>query len=187
MYQKALYQTLKGSGSRKMIESNGPFECTRSDAWLGHGCYFWETFIEYAHWWGEKSHEGSYIICRTHLSIPKDSLYDLEDTETLKEFNELRSELEKTYPGKELKFSFVLEYCKKIKVIEHKAIRARFIGAIKECDKENDGHYVCIKPGGFHRYRLDTMPQVQVCIMDRSCVGKDNYKVIYSQIAEGYI
>lgn len=187
MYKKTLYQTLKGSGSREMIESNGPFECTRSDAWLGCGCYFWETFIEYAHWWGEKSHEGSYIICQTDLSIPKDSLYDLEDSDTLQEFRKIKSELEKTYPGKELKLSFVLEYCKRIKVIEHKAIRARFIGAFNESAKKNDGHY--IKPEGPYNARLDTMPQIQVCIIDRSCVrkDKDNYKVIHPQIVEGYI
>ena len=54
MISTILYQTVDDRRNIKYVLENAPFKCTRNDAWLGEGYYFWDTFINFAHWWGEK-------------------------------------------------------------------------------------------------------------------------------------
>lgn len=46
-----LYQTVKNNGNKQSIETFGPIY-GKVDTWLGNGYYFWDGFIELAHWWG---------------------------------------------------------------------------------------------------------------------------------------
>jgi hypothetical protein len=63
---KTIYQTLENRGNLDFIENNGPFICKRNNAWLGTGYYFWESFIENAHWWGKEcnNYPNGYVICK---------------------------------------------------------------------------------------------------------------------------
>ena len=49
-----LYQTLEDRSNIDYVEENGPFICRRNSAWLGIGYYYWDTFVDNAHLWGEK-------------------------------------------------------------------------------------------------------------------------------------
>lgn len=178
MYAKKLYQTIRAYGQPKDLERQGPFVCTRRDAWLGEGCYYWETFIEHAHWWGHKSYAGSYYICKSELSIPRDRLYDLEDSDTLMEFDEIVRELEKVHPDKEITVPFVIQYLKKVVHFPYKAIKARFEGAKSKRSKAADGDYLYINMT-YRSSCLDRKPHIQVCLLDKSTIGKGNYKIIY--------
>ena len=66
MFRKVLYQTVEDRGNPKEILNNGPFQCTRSP-WLGNGYYFWDSFIELAHWWGRQGYHGQYVITKIDL------------------------------------------------------------------------------------------------------------------------
>ncbi len=74
MIVKKVYQTLENRVKNydeltKMdlltqLEENGPYPCQWENTWLGDGFYFWDTFIDNAHWWGEsRNYPKGYIIC----------------------------------------------------------------------------------------------------------------------------
>ena len=51
---KKIFQTLEDRNNPDEVESQGPFICT-NNPWLGKGYYFWDTFLDLAHWWGTKA------------------------------------------------------------------------------------------------------------------------------------
>lgn len=181
MFQKKLYQTIRAEGSIEKIEREGPFECVREDAWLGRGCYYWETFEEHAHWWGKSTLNGNYFIFQTNLSIDRSKLYDLEDTDTLQEFFELKVELEKNYGP--VTIPYVLQYLRKRGFLsDYCAVRARFVNG-----KHNIMYPIKCARGTTPYMQLK--PHIQICLMDKSVIGQGNYKMFYSSIPnyEGYI
>ncbi len=127
-----LYQTLKDRGNIDEIETNGPFQCKSSKAWLGIGYYFWETFIEFAHWWGEVACENSYVISKADAVIDT-TCYDLYgNTNHLLEFHKISKELEsKIINTATITVPNVIEFLKRKKVFNYKALRARAERATK--------------------------------------------------------
>lgn len=76
MATKIVYQTLEDRQTDlDKIESNGPYSCRWENSWLGNGYYFWDTFIDNAHWWGVegRKYKNGYIICQAEC--------DFNDTE----------------------------------------------------------------------------------------------------------
>ncbi|MBK9689303.1 MAG: hypothetical protein IPO65_16695 [Saprospiraceae bacterium] len=73
MVIKTVYQTLENRGNQDYVENNGPFLCSRNNAWLGNGYYFWDSFIENAHWWGwkVKKFTNGYFICEAFYDFEK--------------------------------------------------------------------------------------------------------------------
>lgn len=190
MYEKHLYQAIRAEGSTEEIEHKGPFECTRTDAWLGSGFYYWETFKEHAHWWGQQSLKNNYIICETHLCINRIQLYDLEDSEVIQEFEQINKELIKKYPNQKLTVSFIIKYLHTKGLLnEYSAIRARFNGSIRKNTTDINGEIMTPKmtPNSKAKAYIDLKPQIQLCLLNKSIIGEKNYKVIYSSQYEGYI
>jgi len=64
-----IYQTLEERGNPDDIESYRPFICRSKTAWLAHDYYFWDSFIENAHWWGTKIDTDEYVICEAEASF----------------------------------------------------------------------------------------------------------------------
>jgi hypothetical protein len=49
---KEVFQTLENRGTNQThLEQGGPYICHWENSWLGDGFYFWDTFLENAHWW----------------------------------------------------------------------------------------------------------------------------------------
>ena len=46
------FQTLEDMDNIDIVELNGPFPCIHKGAWLGYGCYLWDSRIEWAIDWG---------------------------------------------------------------------------------------------------------------------------------------
>lgn len=100
------FQTLEDRDNVHEVESDGPFVCPRNNAWLGIGCYFWDTHIELAHWWGASALNNKYMITKAFLIIDE-NCWDLhgcgEHRQELEVF--VRKWLEQKLPqGHELKF-----------------------------------------------------------------------------------
>ena len=121
------YQTLQDKGDPGEIEEHGPYKCLRQDAWLGFGYYFWDTKIEWAHWWGENSYGNEYIICQAQINIDE-KCFDLvgnvshqEDfldaIDLLENGGWLNSQKTVTVPT-------VIEYLKKNNLFDFDSIRA---------------------------------------------------------------
>lgn len=108
MKKRNLYQAVKDKCNPDEIELKGPFECRRANAWLGKGYYFWESFIELAHWWGRESCDGKYVICLSHCDSSFPNTFDLYNSpEHLSIFRNLYKALVNEYPNKEITVAFV--------------------------------------------------------------------------------
>ncbi len=86
--KKEVYQTLENRGTNlNKLVSEGPYLCNWENSWLGDGYYFWDTFIENAHWWGQeiRKYPNGYIICKAICDYSDESCFDLAgNTEHLK-------------------------------------------------------------------------------------------------------
>ena len=70
------YHTVEDRGNPEFIKANAPFKCTRGDAWLSHGFYFWDEDFKRAKDWGEKAYKkNGYVICECTLKLLK--MFDL--------------------------------------------------------------------------------------------------------------
>lgn len=178
-----LYQTLEDQSNVDYVEENGPFICKRRDAWLGIGYYYWDTFVGNAHLWGKKiynSNNKDYIICLSKVEFNNENIYDLDSPNILFEFQVLEKKLSEIYPDKNITVAVVLEQLKQSREFTYKAIRARVVSDMN-CSKQK----IPFKTG--HIAYLDTSPHIQVCILDKTFVGNDNFKVIFpSEYSEGY-
>ena len=172
---KALYQTLEDKNNADYVEEHGPFFCGDKNAWLGQGYYFWETFIEYAKWWGEvRYHQGGYIICESKLDFKRIKILDLVDTNTLMDIKEIGGKWYSDW--KECPtVPQIIEFMKSDSYFNYQAIRARVENATKESYLPD--HRVFFNTG-YGAY-LDMMPQIQVCVLDKRVIGKDNFHIVY--------
>jgi len=176
-----LYQTLEDRNNVDDVEANGPFPGDKRDRWLGNGFYYWDTFIDAAHYWGYVSYKmrgKEYIIAKSEVSIPAEKLLNLLEPEQLAMFARWRDSYAKTFPGADVTVEKVITHAEKIMgaTFPYVAIKAEF----KDCFKNKefqDRVYPRISPNG--RAYLDLKPPVQICIRDKSIIGADNFKVIY--------
>jgi hypothetical protein len=76
MANKKIYQTLEDRGNADDIENHGPFPCKWENTWLGRGYYFWDTFMNNAHWWG-KSVTIPDVICEADCEFSTIKCLDL--------------------------------------------------------------------------------------------------------------
>jgi len=79
MKLRKAYQTLENRNNPDQIEEQGPFLCNRKSAWLGEGYYFWDSFIENAHWWGQEGYKNNYVICESTFELDEDKCFNLVD------------------------------------------------------------------------------------------------------------
>ena len=179
-----IYQTLEYRNNNDYIEKEGPFQCTLSNAWLGEGFYFWDTFINYAHMWGINSYQSSgYVICKSIVDLNKFDVYDLESPRRLLEFGKIRDILKKQYPEERITASYVINYLKdKMPSFNFKAIRAR--GTSNSNFKNTDRY---IRYVSTRQSYLDTLPQIQICILDKNIIGKNNFKIVYEEPSISHI
>lgn len=179
MLERNIYQTTEDRGNRNEVQSKGPFQCSRADAWLGEGCYYWETFKYYAHWWGRTAYDNHYFIAESKLRIDRSELYDLEDSETLLEFEECIHALKDGHEDLRISVSGALEYLRKNNLLKPKAIRAR---GTRPKSPPKKGRYIpFVSPCESY---LDIYPQIQICIVDRSLIGINNYTIIHPPAEE---
>lgn len=71
------YQTLEDRDNIDYVESDGPFQCKRGDAWLGHGYYFWDSNLQWAIDWGENSFKTKgkeFIVASCGIDLSKQCL-----------------------------------------------------------------------------------------------------------------
>lgn len=175
-----LYQTLEDRSNNDFVELNGPFLCDNKRAWLGRGYYYWETFIEYAHWWGRVAYinnQKDYIVCLSEVVLGDLILYDLMQSETLLEFEEMRMALTHAYPKRNISVAVVLEHLRAHnKHFNYKAIRA-VVSDATNYDQGIISRHVPFVP--YNRAYLNTCPQIQVCFLEKTPIGSNNFKVIY--------
>lgn len=171
---KSLYQTVEDRENPMEIESRGPFLCKRNNAWLGEGFYFWDTFMDLAHWWGMTVYDGKYVICKSFCDASMKDVYDLyDDFNILQEFVVLKNTLQSRLHRTEISVNEVLCFLKKNSDFSkrYKAIRAKATGCIRNAPY--------VKFVSYNKAYLELMPPVQFCVLDTTFLYKKMYQIVY--------
>ncbi|MBI9069688.1 MAG: hypothetical protein JEZ09_20495 [Salinivirgaceae bacterium] len=182
MKHKILYQTLKDKGNPEYVEENAPFLCNWENTWLGDGYYFWDTFIDNAHWWGQVRHNQSYIICQATCDFDTDNCFDLVgETEHMVEFNDAIDFLKsQNLVNEKTTVSRILSFLKsKTDGFNFQAIRVYGIKSISEYKDEYKKYrhrliFELLRP----QY-LDCQPAIQICIFDKNGLNLRDLKIEY--------
>ena len=174
-----LYQTLEDCDNVDYVEANGPFPGDKRDRWLGKGYYYWDTFINSAHFWGRVSYlnEGkNYIIAQSEVVLPPDQVLNLMEPSDIMKFSTWRDEYAKTFPKSKVTIEKVLTHIENIMGSDfpYIAIKAEFRDCINLRDYQDR-----IFPNG--KAYLDLKPPIQICIKDKKVIGRDNFKVIFPE------
>lgn len=177
---KTLYQTLKDKGNPDYIEDNAPFLCNWGNAWLGEGYYFWDTFIENAHWWGEVRHTTNYIIYKAECDFTTELCFDLVgETEHMLDFDESINFMKfKGLINEKTTVSRVITFLKeKVPGFNFEAIRVYGIKSISDYNEEYKKYkhrliFELKKP----QY-LDYKPAIQLCLFKKNSLNLRNFKI----------
>lgn len=182
MARKLLYQTLRDKGNPDIVRRDGPYPCNWDNSWLGEGYYYWDTFINNAHWWGVNGHGTKYFICEAYCDYDTDKCLDLVGTtEHLLQFsNAVDLMKSKKLVNNKTTVSRILNYMKHtIKVLKHEAVRAYGIHTISQNNPDYDEfNFKLVFEIGKPQY-LDYKPAIQICIFNKFGLGLNNYNLIY--------
>jgi hypothetical protein len=168
------YQTLEDRNNRDEVETEGPFICTRTDAWLGTGYYFWDSDIHWAHDWGKKSRKR-YLICGAQIDIDDNTLDLIGNIAQKLEFAEIMKALKEKDAENEdyvVTVPKVLEYMKKFQNFKYNSIRAADYPKASET----------ITFGGRYGEYMYLYERVQVCLINKNNLILQSFRVIYPGI-----
>jgi|SRR5690606_27771674 len=162
MNKKTLYQTLEDRQNPDEVENNGPFKCKNKKAWLGFGYYFWDSFIENAHWWGENNLSREYIIGKTYFDFNESTCFDLVgNTNHLNDFWEIVQEYRmQGLIDKDTKVVEIISHLKKNKIFNYPSIR------VSSTKSDYHSNQYSIKFVDFNKSILELKPLIQICIYD---------------------
>jgi hypothetical protein len=186
-----VYQTLEDKGNPDEIERDGPFPCTRNNAWLGVGYYFWDTFINNAHWWGKdcSNYKDGYVICRAECDYDNEKCFDLvgntEHLAMLYDTYELMKS--KGLANKTTTVSRVIEYLRTdLKIFNFVASRATGVNS-KSLTSKFSSHLIFDDKNGKLKY-LDLIPAIQICFYKGNGLNLRNYKIVFpDEYIDGFL
>ena len=187
---KEVFQTLENRGSNnKILEQEGPYPCHWDNSWLGNGYYFWDTFIENAHWWGKKvrQYTNGHIICKAECDYDTINCLDLYgELEQLKMFKEAYDLMLKN--GVVDKHTTVKNFLEKLKgqtsnFSTYTAIRVN--GVLSKGYNSIYAVNFLFEKDKWQYFEM--VPAVQICLFKKNSLNLRNYKVVYPEyFIDGY-
>lgn len=180
MALKKIFQTLEDRGNPNEVENTGPFPCKWENTWLGEGYYFWDTFLQNAHWWGNHRYINKYkeyIICQAECKFDDSKCFDLVgSTEHLTDFSESIDLMRgKKLLDENTTVARILHYMRvTLKIFNYEAVRAYGINSVSKKYNPYRIVFEVDKP----QY-LDSKPAIQICIYNKNGLSLRNYKIIY--------
>lgn len=187
------YQTLEYRNVHK-VESEGPFLCNRKNAWLGPGYYFWDSFIDNAHWWGAEgaSYKNGYIICQSTFELDENKCFNLVDNpEHLSKFNNTRRLLTEQglYIQGKTTVARVIEHIKNVlKVFNYEAIRAYGINSVSFNSRFSSRTIFVYKEGKRSHQYLDSTPAIQICFYTKKSLNRSGFRIVHPiEFPEDYL
>jgi hypothetical protein len=177
---KIIYQTLQDRDNPNEIEGNGPFKCRRKNAWLGQGYYFWESYVENAHWWGEISCFGKYVICKAKVFPNEDNCFDLVDNpmhlEQLRTAADMISE--KGLSPSRITVGNVVQFLKdNFDSFQFECVRAK--GERVRLPENKFSKPVYFTANG--KPYLDLNPPIQICLFGKTSLDLQGYMIVYPE------
>ena len=187
---KEIFQTLENRGTDvSKLEQEGPYACNWTNSWLGNGYYFWDTFIENAHWWGKevRRYDNGHIICKADCDYNNTECLDLHgDLEQLKLFKEAfelmlkngvvnRDTTVKNFLAKLRGKSTIFKHYTAIRVNGILSKNYNSIYAVNFLFEKDKWQY------------FEMIPAVQICFFQKNSLNLRNYKVVYPEyLIDGY-
>ena len=168
------YQTLEDKDNIDEIETEGPFICTRRDAWLGHGYYLWDSNLKWALAWGENSYTKrgkEYVVGRCQVDLTNDCfdlLGNVTHQQELTETIEVLKQSGKIKDNSKLILPNIIEFLKRQGMFPYKSIRV---------GDNNDPLRI-----HFNDRRGEFMfinQRVQICVLHRKDIILHPFSVIY--------
>ena len=166
------YHTLQDRGNPEEIELNGPQACYRSNAWLGHGYYFWDTEIGWAHEWGKKDTENKdtgYMIFEAQLLIDEHTFDLFGNVAHQKIFTECAKGMKMQFNEK-IVVPEVIKYLKKYSSFRYNSIRA-----------SDDPNPLQFTYNNKRTEQLSLNKRVQICLIGKTNLILDSFKVIFPE------
>lgn len=176
---KILYQTLEDRLNPMEVKEHGPYRCEHDKAWLGNGYYFWDTFIDLAHWWGKMAHKNKYIIGKIEYFYDEEKIYDLLDPDNLLDFQNYYTML-KQKTKRKYTVSAILQHMKEHTNFNYLGVRIRGEHSTKDI-KENKVRFIDNRSSF-----LDMTPPIQICLFDDNDVKSYNYEIVYPLDYQNY-
>jgi hypothetical protein len=169
------YHTLGNRGNAIEIEMDGPIKAKKIEiAWLGEGYYFWDSDLEWAHFWGNKNYSAGYYIFCGEIKLGNDC-FDLVGSAQLKiEFRKIIEELKSTgyfAPGEVFTVADVIEYLKKYTVFLQKYTAIRVTHIPKSL--------ITIPFGGNRAEFMYVNEPIQICLINLNNLDLETFKLIH--------
>ncbi len=173
---RSVYQTLKFKGNDEEVQRHGPYKCSDSKAWLHQGYYFWEQFIEPAHYWGKTWNKGRYIIARGQCLITDSELFDLVgNTDHIKQIREVFEYLaDQGLVNENTTVSHVIDFLIKTNTFD-------FIAARAITTESFAGYkYLKLNYEAGKKTSLIMNPAIQICIYDLEKAYFEGFEIVYT-------
>lgn len=181
MPRKILFQTVEDRDNPDAVLRDAPFKCDIArDPWLGEGYYFWDTFIELAHWWGWKGYFGRYMILQKIIDYSYDDYFDLVgNTDHIRVLERCSTILSKEFGQKNPTVAKVIEYLKGNPKLSFnfKAIRAEGRGSIMYSEELDLKRRLFYKKG--KSAYLDLRPAIQICYFKKQDLVGPPLTIVY--------
>ena len=175
-----LYQTVEDRNNPDYIESNAPFLCDRKDAWLGAGYYFWDTFLENAHWWGKTVYkENGYVVLMFTCDFDAEKCFDLHgNLQHLKDFREIAEEFKKqNLLDRRATVAMVIELLKRETDFGEKFEAIRVYGHYSQ--KSDTILKIFFSKNRLHKQYLELTPAVQLCLFEKTSLNLRDGEIVY--------
>lgn len=173
-----LYQTIEDRNNPDQIEANAPFKCLRKDAWLGHGYYFWDTFIENAHWWGKTNYsQKGYVILKFICEDNYVNLFDLHgNMNHVKYFKDIVNLLHKQgLLNSGTTVAWIIEYLKKHTDFAEQYEAIRIYGHYSKSLNNTEKRF--FSKNRLHYFELT--PAVQLCLFNKNSLNLKEGEIIF--------
>jgi hypothetical protein len=167
------------------IKKNGPFQCTHSKAWLGSGFYYWESFVENAHWWGSEGakYSNGYVVCESSFDLDEEKCFNLVDNpDHLNSFIKTIEVMKETGLYKEYQTTVrrVIEFLKnKLKIFTYEATRVYGVNSLSFNSPYSKRIIFVYKEGKRTTQYLDLIPAIQVCFYSKSSLNLSGFEIIH--------
>jgi hypothetical protein len=176
---KTIYQTLDDKGDPDHVENHGPFICNRKNAWLGEGYYFWESYLNNAHWWGS-SYKNRYIICEAKIESSELICFDILDNPVhIKQLQDAALLLEeKGTPSHQMTIGNLIQFLRNnMMSFTYQAVRAKGEGV--RSMKNVYTKSLLFRSG--HTAYVDLNPPIQVCLFTKRSLGFRDFRIIFPE------
>ena len=177
-YQTIGYHTVENRNNFDYIVDNVPFKCTKNNAWLSSGYYFWEHDLERAHLWGKMAYNHSgYIICKFKLTL--ENLFDLHGRrdhqneyqallETLKELNP-------NWNDKKIPVGYAIKILRELNNLQEGIFS---FDSVRAADHPKPDYHKFVEG---RKEQMDLNPRIQICLFEKTKLNLSEMNMVYSE------